>query len=127
MATRASVISVYDSSELHLVKAVGDELTEEGRVSGTLPGKAKIEVDLHAPGGTATARFRLYVGGGSISGHASGKGHEGQGGWESFSATTWLNGGTGRYARASGSGHMYGALNRRDDKLVVQTMARMRY
>jgi hypothetical protein len=112
---------------MHLVHAVGDVLTEEGRVTGTLPGRAKIKFDLRPAGGTATARFTLYIGSGSISGHASGKGHEGQGGWESFSATSWLDGGRGRYAHASGSGHMYGAINRRDDRLVVQAIVRMRY
>jgi hypothetical protein len=126
-ATQAKVISVQDNSRLHLVKAVGNVMTEEGRVAGTLPGKAKIKIDLEGSGGTATARFTLYASGGSISGHGSGRGNEGHGGWESFSATTWLSGGTGRYAHASGSGHMYGALNRRDDELVVQTTVRMHY
>ena len=126
-ALEAHVLSVQDSSKLHLVKAVGNVLTEEGRVTGTLPGTAKISIDLHEGGGTATARFSLYVAGSSINAHASGRGHEGHGGWESFSGTMALTGGTGRYEHASGSGHMYGALNRRNDELVVQTSVRMRY
>ena len=126
-AVEASVLSVRDTSEAHLVKAVGNVLTEEGKVTGTLPGTARITIDLHAGGGTATARVTLHVSGGSINAQSNGKGHEGSGGWESFGGTMRLQGGTGRYAHASGSGHMYGALNRRNDKLTVQTMVTMRY
>ena len=126
-AVEARELSVRDTSEAHLVKAVGNVLTEEGKVTGTLPGTARITIDLHAGGGTATARVTFHVSGGSINSQGNGKGHEGSGGWESFSGTMRLQGGTGHYAHASGSGHMYGALNRRNDKLTVQTMVTMRY
>ena len=123
----AGVISVRDRSEAHLVKAVGNVLTEEGKVTGTLPGTAKITINIHAGGGSATARVTLHVDGGSINSQGSGKAHEGSGGWESFGGTMRVDGGTGRYARASGSGHIYGALDRRNDKLVVQTVVQLRY
>jgi hypothetical protein len=76
---------------------------------------------------TATSGFTLYPRGGSVTGHAAGKATSGQGGWESFSGTYRLDRGTGRYAHASGSGNMYGALYRRNDRLIVQTIGHMRY
>jgi hypothetical protein len=126
-ALRASVVSVRDSSELHLVKAVGETLLEEGRVTGTLPGAVRTRVRINAGAGTATSRFTFYLHGGSLTGHASGVANAGHGGWESFAGTMWLDRGTGRYAHASGSGKMYGALYRPNDRLRVQTIGRLRY
>jgi hypothetical protein len=126
-ALRASLISVRDSSELHLVKAVGETLLEEGRVTGTLPGSVRTQVNINAAAGTATSHFTFYLRGGSLTGHASGVANHGQGGWESFAGTMWLSRGTGRYAHASGSGKMYGALYRRNDRLKVQAIGRLRY
>jgi hypothetical protein len=121
------VISVRDNSELHLVRAIGNTLIEEGRATGTLPGSARIRLNIDVESGTATSRFTIYTHGGSLSGSARGEAHPGRGGWESFSGTTRLEHGTGRYAHASGTGKMYGALYRRNDRLIVQTIGRLRY
>jgi hypothetical protein len=126
-AHQARVISVHDSSELHLVHAVGNTLIEEGRVTGTLPGNARIRLNIDVATGTATSRFTIYTRAGSLSGYARGEAHPGRGGWESFSGRTRLEHGTGRYAHASGTGTMYGALYRRNDRLIVQTFGRLRY
>jgi hypothetical protein len=119
------VISVHDSSELHLVHAVGNTLIEEGRARGTLPGTVRIRLNIDVERGTASSRFTIYTRGGSLSGYAQGEAHPGRGGWESFSGTTRLEHGTGRYAHASGTGKMYGALYRRNDRLIVQTIGRL--
>jgi hypothetical protein len=126
-ARSARVISVRDSSELHLVRAIGETLLEEGKTTGTLPGTVRTRIDLNAGAGTATSRFTFYLTGGSLTGRASGVANSGQGGWESFAGTMWLDRGTGRYAHASGSGKMYGALYRRNDRLKVQAIGRLRY
>jgi hypothetical protein len=121
------VISVRDSSELHLVHAVGNTLIEEGRVTGTLPGNGRMRLNIDAATGTATSRFTIYTRGGSLSGYARGEAHRGRGGWESFSGRTRIEHGTGRYAHASSTGTMYGALYRRTDRLIVQAFGRLRY
>jgi hypothetical protein len=126
-AYQARVISVNDSSELHLVHAVGNTLIEEGRATGTLPGNVRIRLNIDVATGTATSHFTIYTRGGSLSGYARGEAHQGRGGWESFSGRTRLEHGTGRYAHASSTGTMYGALYRRTDRLIVQAFGRLRY
>lgn len=126
-ARAASVIPVRDSSELHLVKAVGNTLSEEGQVTGTLPGTVNTQLDIDVETGSATSSFTFHLRGGLLRGHASGTATAGHGGWESFSGTMLLTRGTGRYAHASGSGKMYGALYRRNDRLKVQAIGSLRY
>jgi hypothetical protein len=126
-ASAARVISAGDSSELHLIKAVGETSTEEGKVTGTLPGSALARLHIDAAAGNATSSFTFHLRSGAVSGHASGRATTGQGGWESFSGRMVLNHGTGRYAHASGSGTMYGALNRRNDRLKVQVVGQLHY
>jgi hypothetical protein len=127
MAHRARVVSVSDTAELHLVRAVGETLIEEGKAAGTLPGTVRTRINIDAAAGTARSGFTFYLRGGSLTGHASGTANPGRGGWESFSGTMRLDRGTGRYAHASGSGKMYGAIYRRNDRLKVQTIGRLRY
>jgi hypothetical protein len=126
-AFTAHVLSVSDSSELHVVKAVGNTLIEEGSATGTLPGVVRIRLNINVETSSAASSFTLHTRGGTLIGHAAGTASPGHGGWESFAGKMWLDRGTGRYARASGSGHMYGALFRRTDRLRVQTIGRLRY
>jgi len=121
------VIPVKDKSKLHLIKAVGETLIEEGAASGTLPGRVRIQLNLNVEELTATSRFTLYVHGGTLTGQAAGKATSGHGGWESFSGKMTLSHGTGRYAHASGVGKMYGALYRRNDTLEVQTTGNLHF
>ena len=126
-AVTARVISVNDKAELHLVRAFGETLLEEGKATGTLPGTAKIRLHIDAARDSATASFTFYVHGGTLSGESSGQANGGHAGWESFSGAMHLNHGSGRYAHASGSGHMYGAIYRRTDKLIVQETGQLHY
>jgi hypothetical protein len=127
IARAAKMVSVRDKSELHLVRADGETLMEEGSATGTLPGTVKIRLNIDAAGGTARASFTLYLHDGTLSGQSSGRANGGHGGWESFNGTMRLTHGTRRYAHASGSGNMYGAIFRRTDKLIVQEYGRLRY
>jgi hypothetical protein len=126
-ASQSKVISVHDSSELHLIKAVGETLIEEGTVSGNLPGSVRTQVNINAAAGRAASSFTFHFKDGSLTGHANGKATSGSGGWESFSGTMKLEHGTGSYAHASGLGKMYGALNRRNDQLKVQAIGQIHY
>ena len=69
-AQAAHTVSVNDNGQLLRVHASGEIITEEGAVSGTLPGIAKVRLDIGAE--LVTASFRITVRGvGSIIGHAS--------------------------------------------------------
>jgi hypothetical protein len=118
--------SINDKSKLHLIQVIGNTLIEEGDTEGTLKGRVKIRLNLEAERISATSRFAMYLPGGDLLGHASGKATAGKGGWESFGGAMWIDHGTGRYAHASGSGKMYGALNRHTYVLVVQVQGTAR-
>lgn len=126
-AVGARVISVSDRAELHVVSASGNTLVEEGKASGTLPGSARVRLTLEVERRTAKSRFTLHLRGGSLTGEGRGKATTGKGGWESFGGTMSFNGGSGRYAHASGSGSMYGAINRSSERLQVQVIGRLHF
>jgi hypothetical protein len=121
------VISVSDKAELHLLKAYGNTLVEEGQATGNLPGRVKVNIDINPGRGTARASFTLYRANGTLSGHSSGRSQTAHGGWESFSGKMRLEQGTGQYRRASGSGTMSGAIYRRSDRLLVEQSGRLSY
>ena len=124
-AISARVISVRDSAKLHLVHAVGSTLYEAGYATGTLPGSAKVSINIDASRDSASSTFTIQLHGGSISGRGSGTAHQGNGGWESFSGTDSHIHGTGQYAHASGSDKLYGAINRRNDEVDVQVVGKL--
>lgn len=123
-STAAGWTSIAEKSTLHRVKVIGNTLVEEGDVQGTLGGRVEIHLDIEAERDSATSQFVMYLSGGELVGHAVGKATAGKNGWVSFGGDMWLGHGTGRYAHATGSGRMYGALDRRDDVLVVQVTGR---
>jgi hypothetical protein len=118
LARAARTLKVNDTGHLHLLHASGSILTEEGTVSGTLPGTAKVRLDV---GENVTASFTIHVrGGGSITGRGSAALHS-SGRYSSFGGTLSVTGGTGRFAHAHGAGKLYGVIERRSDSLTVQT------
>lgn len=118
-ARAARTVSVNDNGQLIRVHASGEIITEEGAVSGTLPGTAKVRLDIGAE--LVTASFRITVRGvGSIVGHASAR-LSSPGRHASFRGTLSVTGGTGRYAHARGTGKLYGVIERVSDNLTVQT------
>ena len=121
----ARTIDIHDSAKLHLVHAVGSTLLEAGYATGTLPGSAKVSIDIDASRDSATSTFTIELARGSISGRGSGTAHQGTGSWESFRGTDSHIHGTGQYAHASGSGTLYGAINRRNDELQVQVLGEL--
>lgn len=122
-ATRST--SVNDKSTLHRVKVIGNTLIEEGNAEGTLKGRVKISLYLGEVGST-TSHIVMYLPGGDLFGHANGKATTPKEDWESFGGKMWIDHGTGRYAHASGSGTMYGALNRHTYALVVHVTGQAR-
>jgi hypothetical protein len=111
------------TARLHLVKAEGSELFEEGAVSGALPGSMQAELKT---GAVYTGSFTTHTHSGSIKGHGTAIPH-GAGRYQSFSGTFIVTGGTGRYAHVSGHAGLYGVFDRRTDAVTVQTTGKLSY
>lgn len=123
-ARPARTLKVTDTAHMRLLRSSGAQLIEEGPVSGTLPGTAKINFEV---GPTVTGRFTIYArGGGSISGHGSATLHS-SGLYASFGGSMSVSHGSGRYAHAHGDGGFYGTINRHTYALVVQTTGTLSY
>jgi hypothetical protein len=122
-AGAARVLSVDDTGDLHLLKAFGSVLLEEGHAGGTLPGLANVRMTV---GPTVTASFAIRAHYGTIYGsgravlHSSGR-------YSSFAGTLSVSHGTGSYAGAHGDGRLYGVIDRRTSALTVQTLGVLRY
>jgi hypothetical protein len=117
VASAAHTTAATDTAHLHLIASPGSLLLEEGRASGTLPGKVRVRFDV---GPTVTATFVIYTKGGTINGRGAGK-LRSAGLYATFGGWLKITGGTGRYAHARGSGGLYGSINRNTDALTVQT------
>lgn len=116
-------LSVNDTGRLHLLKAFGSVLMEEGSASGTLPGLAKVRLTV---GSTVTASFTIHTRYGTIYGSGRAALHS-SGRYASFGGSLSVSHGTGRYAHAHGAGKLYGAIERRTDALTVQTIGTLSY
>lgn len=122
-ARTARALRATDRANLHLVKASGSILYEEGRATGTLPGKMKVHLTVE---GVMRGSFTLYLRGGTITGHGEGVPH-GSGLYESFAGWLIVTGGSGRYRRAHGHARLYGTFNRNSYALSVQTTGTLAY
>lgn len=123
-AHAARALTVNDTGHLHLLKSTGSVLIEEGPVSGTLPGTAKVRMVIEA---SVIASFTIEPrGGGSIVGNGLATPHS-SGRFSSFAGSLSVSHGSGRYSRAHGKGRLYGVLNRRTDQLTVQTVGKLSY
>jgi len=119
----ARAISVDDTGHLRLMNASGSVLNEEGPAAGSLPGRVKVRLVVRA---TVTASFTIETRSGSISGHGSAVLHSSTR-YSSFGGSLSVDRGSGRYAHASGSGGLYGVIDRGNDSLIVQTVGTLRY
>jgi hypothetical protein len=116
--------SISDKASLRYVSSPGSLLVEEGSATGGLPGKVVVHLNI---GATVKAQFTIYPhGGGSLSGHASGK-LKGTGVQASFGGSMEVSSGTGRYAHAHGTGGFYGVLNRNTEALTLKTTGTLTY
>lgn len=119
----ARSVSVNDSGHLHLLKAFGSVLLEEGAAGGTLPGQAKVRLVV---GSTVTASFTIQTKSGTIYGSGRAALHSSSR-YASFGGSLSVSRGTGSYARAHGSGKLYGVIDRRTSALTVQTVGTLSY
>lgn len=116
-------LNATDTAHLRYIHGSGSLLLEEGSASGSLPGKMQVHCEV---GPTVSARFIIFVHGGTIDGRGTAKAH-GAGRYESFAGSLTVTGGTGRYAHAHGHAGLYGVFDRRSYDLTVQTTGRLLY
>ncbi|HEV3071982.1 MAG TPA: hypothetical protein VGY76_11225 [Solirubrobacteraceae bacterium] len=123
----AKVIAVSDSGHLHLANpnSAGNTLIEEGKAIGTLPGSVRASLTI----GTSTVRvgFTIYLHGGTITGHGTASFNPGKGEYASFGGSVSVSHGSGHYAHATGSGRMYGSINRTTDNANVQVIGQLHF
>jgi hypothetical protein len=123
VAYAARTLNGTATAHLHLVRAEGSELVEEGPVSGVLTGTARAQL---STGAIFTASFTIHAHEGSITGHGHATPH-GSGRYQSFSGSFNATNGTGRYAHVSGHAGLYGVFDRRTDSVVIQTTGTLTY
>lgn len=117
-------ISSVATGRLHLVRAEGATLFEDGPVSGALTGRASARLRI---GARFTAAFTIRTGAGLIRGHGEAEPDGSPGRYESFRGMFVTVGGSGRYVRVAGRGGLYGVFDRRTDAVVIQTTGRLSY
>jgi hypothetical protein len=125
-ARMAGVLNVRDEGRLHLVSSSGSRLIDEGPVSGTIPGRVRVRFAFNG-GSTVSAQFTIYSHYGSISGQGQAKVSNPASPTPSFRGALSITGGSGRYARAHGSGELFGVFYRRTFALTVQAIGKLRY
>jgi hypothetical protein len=125
-AAMAHTLKATDTAHLYKVSVSGSDLIEEGKATGTIPGKMRAAVNI---GATISGTFTISVHGvGTITGHGTAIPH-GSGRFESFKGSIVVTGGTGRYAHAHGTTGLYGTFDREseDYALVIQTTGTLSY
>jgi hypothetical protein len=114
----AHALSVNDNAELKPVHINGAHWNEEGKAKGSLPGTMHAFLVISA---TFSGKFVFYTHDGQISGSGSAQPREGKPPYETFSGSSTITGGTGRYRHVRGHLAFYGALNRQSDVVQFQT------
>jgi hypothetical protein len=122
----ARVLSVRDEGHLRSVGISGSHLVDEGPVSGTIPGRVRVRFSYNG-GPTVAAQFTIYSRYGSISGQGHGRVSNPASPTPSFRGALSITSGSGRYARARGSGELFGVFYRRSLGLTVQAIGKLHY
>jgi hypothetical protein len=122
-AYAARTLNGEATARLHLVKAEGSQLLEEGVVTGALAGSA--DGTFHT-GAVFLGAITIHTRGGSISGEGRAI-PSGSGRYQSFRGSFKATSGSGLYAHISGQAGLYGVLDRRHDSVVIQTTGRLTY
>lgn len=126
LAHSAGSASVRDTGQLHLLRASGSLLIDEGTATGTLPGKVLVHFTYNGSP-TVKAQFTITGNGWSVRGNGEGKLSNPNSTSPSFRGSLAITGGSGRFAGARGSGELFGVFNRHSYALTVQTVGRLRY
>jgi hypothetical protein len=118
-------ISVHDDGVLGFRRSSGSVVIDEGRVNGTLPGRARVRF-IYDGGPTVSASFTISGSGWSLQGMAKCHLSNPNSKAPSFRGSLTLTNGSGRYVHAHGSGELFGVFNRRSYALTVQARGTLR-
>ncbi len=115
---------VRDSASLHFLSDSASSIYDGGRISGTLPGSAKVRF-LYDGSPHVRASFTISAAGGAIYGSATCLLHNPTSPVPSFEGVLHITGGRGRYAHAAGSGHLYGVFHRHGYAIDMQAIGQL--
>lgn len=125
-AKAARTINVNDTINLSLVRKSGSTLYERGTATGTFPGTVTATFDTSNVT-QVNGSITIYpTGGGSVTVNAVGY-PQSLGTVARVTGNLAVRRGTGKYARALGSGTFSGTVNRRTWKISVTARATLRY
>jgi hypothetical protein len=122
----AHTTSVREEGSLHIVSDEATQIVDEGSLSGTLPGSGRVYFTYNGSP-AVTARFTIHTGVGTIDGTAKCRLNNPNSPTPSFRGALVIVGGSGRYARARGSGELFGVFHRRGYGLIVQAIGKLSY
>ncbi len=125
-AQAAGVLNVRDEGRLRFVHASGSTILDEGRVSGTFPGSARVRF-VYDGEPDVSAVFTIAGHGGSVSARGTGRLNSPTSPSPSFRGHMTITGGTGRYAHIHGGGELFGVYYRRSYGLTVQAVGKLPY
>jgi hypothetical protein len=118
-AHTAKTIELRESASLQATSKHGFTLNERGSVSGTVNGTIYVHLTV-ASTSRVVAEVNMYAGGGSITGQATASYRRGST-TGTFTGAISIVRGSGRYARARGSGLSFsGTIRRSDDAVTVR-------
>lgn len=122
----AAHTTVRDEGSLHFLSDEATLIVDEGSLSGTLPGSARVYFTYNGSP-DVTARFTIHTRSGNVYGAAKCRLSNPNSLTPSFRGALQIVGGSGRYAHARGSGELFGVFHRRGYGLVVQAIGKLSY
>jgi hypothetical protein len=122
----AHTTNVREEGNMHFLSDEATQIVDEGSLSGTLPGSGRVYFAYNGSP-NVSARFTIHTAGGTIYGSAKCRLNNPNSLVPSFRGALAIVGGSGRYARARGSGELFGVFHRRGYGLVVQAIGKLSY
>ncbi|HEY7892776.1 MAG TPA: hypothetical protein VIC05_11265 [Solirubrobacteraceae bacterium] len=123
---QARTLSVRDEGHLHYLTDNATLIVDEGAVSGTIPGTARVSFWYNGSP-SVSARFTIIAHGGTLTGIAHCWLSNPNSLTPSFRGHLTIPSGSGRYRHARGSGELFGVFHRRGYSLIIQAIGRLRY
>lgn len=124
VAQASRTINVSERVNLRLVRKSGSTLYHAGTATGTLPGTVTTRFNVTPT--RVSGALRIVTRGGTLTITVSGKPRS-YGTNARFGGTMRVTGGTGKFARAKGSGTFEGVVNRRNWASTVSASGRLSY
>lgn len=123
-ASSAATLSVDERIALKLTKRSGSTLIHRGRATGTIPGSASARSTLRGLklAGTVTIKAKRGTLRIKIRGNARSNGVR-----TKFDGTATMDGGTGAYRRARGTGRFEGIVNRDSWAATIRATGKLTY